>query len=126
MHFVLKFQKNGIGIFLVTVICFHAAKMLHIFVQSYVIDFYLIQLIIYRAWFSVFVSRLRYIWIYYIPKVYLEKRLYELSGIRTNRQRKNKKPFFITTNAYYWIEINAHQFTYLALLLTGKEKYQKL
>ncbi|CAM4930197.1 unnamed protein product [Rotaria socialis] len=49
---------------------------------------------LYHAWFSVFVSRLWYIWIDYMPKVNLEKSLYELS------------------------EINAHQLTYLALLVT--------
>lgn len=34
---------------------------------------------------------------------------------------KKKKQFFITNNAYYCIEINAHQLTYLALLVTEKK-----
>ncbi|CAF1291390.1 unnamed protein product [Rotaria magnacalcarata] len=76
---------------------------------------------LYYAWFSVFVSRLWYIWIDYMPKVDLEKSLYELSGITTNNKKKKKKQFFITNNAYYCIEINAHQLTYLALLVTEKK-----
>ncbi|CAF1653492.1 unnamed protein product, partial [Rotaria magnacalcarata] len=56
-----------------------------------------------------------------MPKVDLEKSLYELSGITTNNKKKKKKQFFITNNAYYCIEINAHQLTYLALLVTEKK-----
>lgn len=43
---------------------------------------------LYYAWFSVFVSRLWYIWIDYMPKVDLEKSLYELSGITTNKKKE--------------------------------------
>ncbi|CAF3621841.1 unnamed protein product [Rotaria socialis] len=76
---------------------------------------------IYHACFSVFVSRLSYIWIDNMKRTDLDNSLYELTGITSNQNNTNKKQFFITNNAYYCIEINAHQLTYLALLVIEKK-----
>ncbi|CAF3519857.1 unnamed protein product [Rotaria socialis] len=76
---------------------------------------------LYHAWFSVFINRLWYIWIDNMKKIDLDKSLHELTGIISNQKYTKKKQFFITNNAYYCIEINAHQLTYLALLVIEKK-----
>ncbi|CAF1620840.1 unnamed protein product [Rotaria magnacalcarata] len=76
---------------------------------------------LYHAWFSVFINRLWYIWIDSMKKIDLDTSLYELTGIKSNQKYTKKKEFFITNNAYYCIEINAHQLTYLALLVIEKK-----
>jgi hypothetical protein len=76
----------------------------------------------YHAWFSVFVCRWWRAWLENMSKYDLDESLYQLTGIRIARKKRNTKEyFFITTNAYYSIEINAHQLTYLALLVLEKK-----
>jgi hypothetical protein len=77
---------------------------------------------LYHAWLSVFICRWWYIWLEHMSKVDLFKNLHKLNDIVINQDTSNdKRQFFITSNAYHSIEINAHQLTYLALLVTEKK-----
>ncbi|CAF3344806.1 unnamed protein product [Rotaria sp. Silwood2] len=77
---------------------------------------------LYHAWFSVFVCRWWYIWLQNISKDDLYNTIYELNHIAVNQKRiTSKKQFYITDNAYYSMEINAHQLTYIALLVIEKK-----
>ncbi|CAF2950946.1 unnamed protein product [Rotaria sp. Silwood2] len=77
---------------------------------------------LYHAWFSVFISRWWYMWLEHMSKVDLDNHLYKFNDIVINQEKKNdKRQFFITNSAYHSIEINAHQLTYLALLVIEKK-----
>lgn len=74
---------------------------------------------LYHAWFSVFFCRWWYFWLHNTLKDELDKTLLMSNHVVTKKKKQdNKKQFFISNNAYYSIEINAHQLTYLSLLVT--------
>ncbi|CAF4170964.1 unnamed protein product [Rotaria sp. Silwood2] len=77
---------------------------------------------LFHAWFSVFVCRWWYIWLQNMSKDNLYNTIHELNHITVNQKRiTSKKEFYITDNAYYSMEINAHQLTYIALLVIEKK-----
>jgi len=77
---------------------------------------------LYHAWFSVFLCRWWFIWLEHMSKVDLDNNLHKFNDIVINKTKQNdKRQFFITNNAYHSIEINAHQLTYLALLVIEKK-----
>ncbi|CAF1930830.1 unnamed protein product [Rotaria magnacalcarata] len=73
---------------------------------------------LYHAWFSVFICRCWYFWLHNTSIDELDTALSALNHPTSKRQKQcSKNQFFITNNAYYSIEINAHQLTYLILLV---------
>ena len=75
---------------------------------------------VFHAWLSVFLSRLWLIWIEKMGKANLDKVLTELTesydDIQSSR-RKTAQQYFLTPQAVYSIELNAHCLVYFILLV---------
>ncbi|CAF1656724.1 unnamed protein product [Rotaria magnacalcarata] len=77
---------------------------------------------IYYAWLAVFVCRLWRTWLNLVPKQDFNDRISQManhSDIAKDKfkQKTTKKCFFITSTAFLCIELNAHNLTYLTLLV---------
>ncbi|CAF3522380.1 unnamed protein product [Rotaria socialis] len=77
---------------------------------------------IYYAWLAVFVCRLWRTWLNLVPKQDFNDRISQManhSDIAKEKfkQKTTKKCFFITSTAFLCIELNAHNLTYLTLLV---------
>ncbi|CAF3235280.1 unnamed protein product [Rotaria sp. Silwood2] len=81
---------------------------------------------IYHAWLAVFLCRLWRTWLDLIPKRQLNKRISEMNNISEIakdkfKQKTTKRNFFITSPSFLCLEINAHNFTYLTLLVAENQ-----
>lgn len=75
---------------------------------------------VFYAWLSVFLSRLWLIWIEKMGKVKLDKILTEVTNQQQHHRsngRKTAQQYFLTPQAVYSIELNAHCLIYLLLLV---------
>ncbi|CAF1525384.1 unnamed protein product, partial [Rotaria magnacalcarata] len=76
---------------------------------------------IYHACTSVFISRLWYLWTRSIDKKNLDLILSQVSNLdetSINTQSQTKRQYFITYQAHFSIEINAHCLVYIATLVS--------
>ena len=74
---------------------------------------------LYNAWFSVFLCRMWWAWLlvkaeYNFDEIYT---CYSNNDINFQSQNKSMKQLFITNTSFQSIEINAHQLTYIILLV---------
>jgi hypothetical protein len=81
---------------------------------------------IYHAWLAVFLCRLWRTWLDLTPKRQLNNwisQMNNISEITKNKfkQQTTKRSFFITSPSFLCLEINAHTFTYLALLVAENQ-----
>lgn len=75
---------------------------------------------IFHAWIVVFIFRLWFMWINSTEKRDLDLIFTQSSGLPISGEKKcnTKRKYFITYQAYFSIEINAHSLTYLAVLVS--------
>ena len=81
---------------------------------------------IYHAWLATFLCRIWRTWLDLIPKQELYERLSQANNISETvknklKQKKTKNIFFITSQAYLCIELNAHHLIYLNLLVSENQ-----
>lgn len=75
---------------------------------------------LFHAWLSVFFARIWLIWIEKMGKINLDNtldQLNETSNEYSKSVRKTAQQYFLTPQAVYSIELNAHCLTYLMLLV---------
>jgi hypothetical protein len=81
---------------------------------------------IYHAWLAVFLCRLWRTWLDFAPKQDLYNRISQMDNLSDKAKAKfknknTKEIFFIASPTYTCIELNAHHFTYLTLLVSENQ-----
>jgi len=81
---------------------------------------------IYYAWLAVFICRIWRTWLDLVPKQELYDRMLQTNNLSEAvknklKQKTTKNIFFITSPAFLSVELNAHNFTYLALLVAENQ-----